>query len=336
MFRRAIILSALALMMPGVANAADETGWAAAISYSDARRGYTVLVLRDGAVVCEARSGSPEDAYELWSGTKSFVGIMAAAAVQDKLITLDEPVANTITEWAGVPLKKDVTLRHLLSMTSGQKSTIGKPPTYAEAVGQDLSAPPGTAFQYGPAPMQLFGEVLRRKLVAAGRSGDLQAYLAERILNPLGISVAQWRRGPDGNPLLPQGMILTAREWAKFGEFIRLGGTRDGKPLVDSAAFGDLFKGTSANPGYGLTWWLPHAGHGADPITASTDIGRRADELPRDLVVAAGAGDQRLYVIPSRQLVIVRQARLDLAALGPGADPATKWSDADFLKLLLD
>ena len=62
----------------------------------------------------------------------------------------------------------------------------------------------------------------------------------------------------------------------------------------------------------------------------------RAAELPRDLVLAAGAGDQRLYVIPSRGLVIVRQARLDLAALGPGADPATKWSDADFLRLLLD
>lgn len=336
MARYRIILAALALAAPGHAIAATGAGCAAATAYSDSRRGLSVLVLQNGAIVCDTHKGAAEEAYELWSGTKSFVGIIAAAAVQDGLLTLDEPVAATIREWSGTPLKKDVTLRHLLSMTGGQVSAIGKPPTYAEAAAQDLVAAPGTEFHYGPAPMQLFGEVLRRKLVAAGRPGDIETYLGDRILKPLGITVAQWRRGADGNPLLPQGMVLTAREWAKFGEFIRAGGTKDGKSLVDPVAFAELFKGSKANPGYGLTWWLPHIAPGADPVTASTDIGRRAAELPRDLVLAAGAGDQRLYVIPSRGLVIVRQARLDLAALGPGADPATKWSDADFLRLLLD
>lgn len=333
--RRLIILAAMAIAVPVQAIASDAPNCAAATAYSDARRGYSVLVLQNGTIVCDTHRGASRDAHELWSGTKSFVGVMAAAAVQDGLIALDEPVAATITEWGGIPLKRDVTLRHLLSMTSGQISKIGKPPTYAETVAQDLVAAPGTEFHYGPAPMQLFGEVLRRKLLAAGRKGDIEAYLADRILKPLGLSVAQWRKGPDGNPLLPQGMVLTAREWAKLGEFVRGGGMKDGKPLVDPATFAELFRGSNANPGYGLTWWLPHPAPVADPITASTDIGRRAAELPGDLVVAAGAGDQRLYVIPSRGLVIVRQARLDLAAFGPWADPATKWSDADFLKLLL-
>ena len=106
--------------------------------------------------------------------------------------------------------------------------------------------------------------------------------------------------------------------------------------LVDPVAFAEQFRGSAAHPGYGLTWWLPHPSATPDPVTAGSDIGRRAAELPKDLVVAAGAGDQRLYVIPSRKLVIVRQARLDLASFGPNADPARRWSDADFLKLLLD
>lgn len=330
------MLLAAASPASGAAPRSADAACKAATAYSDARRGFAVLVLRDGKAVCDTRTTPAETAHELWSGTKSFVGIMAAAAVQDGLLTLDEPVADTITEWANDPVRRKMTIRHLLSMTSGQGGTIGKPTTYIEAVAQKLSAVPGEKFQYGPTPMQLFGEVMRRKLAGAGRDADPHAYLKRRILGPLGIRVAAWRRGADGNILLPQGAVLTAAEWAKFGRFILDGGRHQGRMLVDPAAFAEQFKGSAAHPGYGLTWWLPHPAAVSDPVTAGSDIGRRAAELPEDLVVAAGAGDQRLYVIPSRGMVVVRQARLDLAAFGPAADPATRWSDADFLTLLLD
>lgn len=331
-----VLAMLLAAASPAGAPRSGDAGCAAATAYSDARRGFAVLVMRDGKPVCDTRSTPAEAPHELWSGTKSFVGIMAAAAVRDGLLTLDEPVAATITEWADDPVRRKMTIRHLLSMTNGQGGTIGKPPTYAEAVVQKLSAAPGEKFQYGPAPMQVFGEVMRRKLVRAGLDADPYAYLKRRILDPLGIHIAAWRRAADGNALLPQGAAMTAAEWAKFGRFILDGGRHQGRMLVDPAAFAEQFKGSAAHPGYGLTWWLPHASATPDPVTAGSDIGRRAAELPKDLVVAAGAGDQRLYVIPSRHMVIVRQARLDLASFGPNADPATRWSDADFLKLLLD
>ena len=70
-----------------------------------------------------------------------------------------------------------------------------------------------------------------------------------------------------------------------------------------------------------------------DIVTRSTDITEHAAELPADMVVAAGAGDQRLYVIPSRRLTIVRQAKLDIMALAAGK--RSGWSDAHFLDLLL-
>lgn len=305
----------------------------AAAAYSEAHRGVALLVLDHGRVVCERyRGGDAQTAHELWSGTKSFVGLMAAAAVQDGLLAIDEPAADTLTEWRSDPAKSTITLRMLLSMASGHPSAIGRPPGYADAVRIPLNAAPGTRFQYGPTPIQLFGEIMRRKLVARGQPGDPLAYLKRRILDPIGMRIGDWRAGPDGNPLLPQGAVLTAREWAKVGEFVRDGGKVRGKQIVDTATLADLFKPSRTNPTYGMTWWLPHAGGAPDVVTASTDIGRRSAELPEDLVVAAGAGDQRLYVIPSQGVTIVRQATLDIAAALRG-EPSG-WSDATFLAML--
>ncbi|MDK2768122.1 MAG: beta-lactamase family protein [Sphingomonas sp.] len=305
----------------------------AAERYSASHRGIAVLVLQDGKIVCEVYTGSnASTANELWSGTKSFVGIMAAAAVQDGLLTLDELAADTLVEWKGDPRKSTITLRQLLSMSAGQGGVIGRPPSYADAVRAPLASTPGTRFEYGPTPMQLFGEIMRRKLIAKGLDGNPLNYLKRRILDPIGLTIGSWRDGPDGNPLLPQGASLTSRNWAKLGEFVRNGGRLQGKPLVDPAAFDALFQPSALNPAYGLTWWLPHSPKMADPVTAGSDLGAHAADLPVDIVTAAGAGDQRMYVIPSLRLTIVRQARLDIAALTRGEKSG--WSDFAFLQTI--
>ena len=305
----------------------------AAAAYSAAHRGVSVLVLDQGRPVCEKYAvGDAATPNELWSGTKSFVGIMAAAGVQDGLLTLDERAAETLTEWKSDPRKATITLRQLLSMASGQGGVIGRPPGYADAIAAPLSSDPGTKFQYGPTPMQIFGEVMRRKLAAKGLDANPLVYLKRRILDPIGLKVGNWRNGIDGNPLLPQGAVLAAREWAKLGEFVRAGGKSDGKQLVDPATLAGLFQPSAVNPNYGLTWWLPHAPTVPDPVSSINDLGRRGAELPADIVMAAGAGDQRLYVIPSRGLTIVRQATLDIPAAMRGEKSG--WSDVDFLKTL--
>ncbi len=331
MQRTTLLLAAVAAVPALAAEPAPLPGCAAAIAYSEARNGVALLVLKDGKIRC--RSADVATPQELWSGTKSLVGLMAAAAVQDGLLTLDERASDTLAEWKNDPEKAEITVRQLLSMTGGQASTVGRPQGYLDSLKAPLSALPGSKFQYGPAPMQIFGEIMRRKLVAKGEDGHPRLYIERRILGPIGVNVGGWRSGPDGEPLMPQGLVLAAEEWAKIGEFVRAGGQVDGKPLVDQATLAELFKGSGANPAYGLTWWLPHATPTKDPVTASTDITAHADALPADMVVAAGAGDQRLYVIPSRRFTIVRQAKLDLAALAAGRKSG--WSDSHFLGLLL-
>jgi CubicO group peptidase (beta-lactamase class C family) len=125
---------------------------AAAIAYSEARRGVSVLVLQNGVRVCESYSagGSATTTQQLWSGTKSFSGVMAAIAVKDGLFTLDEKASDTITEWKADPLKSAITIRQLLSLTSGLvNETPSRPESYDDALKAPIRTAPGTAFAYG-------------------------------------------------------------------------------------------------------------------------------------------------------------------------------------------
>lgn len=336
MIGRMLAVLALLLAGGGPALAADGKGACAeAQAYSTARNGVSVLVLKDGKTVCEgyAGAGGPDRGWEIWSGTKSFNGLILAAAVQDGLITLDERVADTLPEWRDDPRKAKVTIRQLLSLTSGIETTVGRAPDYAGAAAAAVTAEPGTRFDYGAEPFQVFGAVMNRKLKAAGTGdADVLAYLKRRILDPSGVRWSNWRRTPSGDALLPQGAVFTAREWAKFGEFVRGGAMGDGRALVDPAVFAALFEGTSVNPAYGLTWWLARPG-GFGPRNAPVDFSDRADALQADLRMAAGAGKQRLYILPSCGLTVVRQASFRLRDARGGGP---QWSDYAFLKPIIE
>lgn len=318
----------LGLAAPALAGPCEE-----AAAYSDLRAGVSVLVLKDGQAVCEryTAGGGSARGWELWSGTKSFSGLIAAAAAQDGLLSLDEKVSDTITEWRDDPRKAGVTIRELLNLTSGLSTSIGRPPVYAGAIATPFTAEPGARFQYGAEPFQVFGAVMNRKLAAA-RTGDADvlAYLDRRILTPIGARPSGWRRTAAGEPLMPQGASFTAPEWAKVGEFVRAGGVVAGRPLVDPAALRAQFTGSRINPAYGVSWWLPGEG-GYGPRGTTSDFVTHAAELPKDLVIAAGAGYQRLYVIPSCGLTIVRQAPLLMSRRAE----TPEWSDFAFLTPIL-
>ena len=289
-----------------------------AVDYNAGKGGVSLVVLHKGALVFEnyPNRGGRDQAYELASGTKSFSGVIAAAAVQDRLLSLDERAADTLTEWRDDPQKSQITIWQLLSLTSGVKGGgVFRPPSYADAVARPMEHEPGTYFEYGPVNFQIFGEIMRRKLekFEGGRYDNAIDYLKTRILSPLDIHPAQWNE-KDGLPTMPSGADLTAREWARFGQFVLQGGNWKGMQLVDPAALAENFKGSAVNAAYGLTWWLNEQPGktvlaASRPMTAASDLFShpRRGELPDDLFMAAGAGGQRLYIIPSMDLVIVRQ-----------------------------
>lgn len=298
-----------------------------AAAYSRARRGVSLLVMQRGRILFEdyPSPGAPDRGWELASGTKSFTGVMAAAAVKDRLLDLNEPAAETLPEWRSDPLKRRITIHQLLSLESGlQAGAIGRPPTYAAAIETPTEYEPGAKFEYGPAPFQIFGEIMRRKTNA-----DPLHYLTRCIFEPLRIAPTDWRRGADGMPFMPQGAHFRARDWATFGEWVRRG---DGD-LVDRAALAQCFVPSHANPGYGMSWWLLRPGLIPPGRMAGVEVDAAMSERYGVIRMAAGAGDQRLYIVPDLDLVVARQANQILRGMfAPGQ---AHWSDADFLRILI-
>lgn len=308
---------ALSLAMSGFAHAQPESAakpspspFQPAADYLHSCNGHALLVYRDGRLLFEEylNDHRRDEPHRLASGTKSFVGVLAVMAVEDGLLKLDERVADTLTEWKADARKSQVTIRQLLTLTSGiAGGEVGDVPSYKEAVRvAEAKFSPGEKFQYGPVPFQCFGELLRRKLEP--REETVEGYLKRRLLDPSGLKPSFWRKDADGNPNLPSGALLTAREWAKFGLFVLNKGAWDGKQLVSEKLLAECFHGTQAHPAYGLTFWL-----------------NTSDERPRDLLMAAGAGKQKLYIVPSQKLLIVQFA-----------EAPRRFQERELMRLVLD
>jgi len=240
----------------------------AAAEYHQRHKPQALLVRRGAQTLFERYDGGfgAGDAHALYSGTKSFWGTAAIAAAQERLLLLDEPV------WRGA------TIRELLTLTAGVPfGGLGSAvPTYEKALASEERAAPGSTFTYGGIPLQIFGAVFSLRLAALGLTPH--EFLRERILQPAGVTVTSWRKLKDGTQPLPTGAFLTARDWCAYGDYV----------ARNAAKFAECFKGTAANPRYGLCWWL------APP------------RLPADLFYASGSGGQAMYVVPSESLVAVR------------------------------
>ena len=307
-------------------------------AYSRQSRGIAVIVVLQGDIVCEryGRGIEADQSWEIASGVKSFTAVMAAAAVQDGLLSLDERAAGTLTEWQADPERSAITVRQLLNQSSGLAlpRDSSRLPGYEAAIGMRAQNPAGEVFVYGPQHFQAFGELLRRKLEAAGLDATPAHYLGRRVLTPVGIQLGNWAT-IDGMPVLSEGASISPLDWARFGYFVLHDGDEDGTAMLDPVALSALFEPSSANPAYGLGWWLPHPRHAG--FRGSRQIGHLLDTLGAgedfpELYVAAGAGAQRLYLFPELDLVVVRMTR------GVTEDPATRnrnWSDRRFIEYLL-
>lgn len=313
--------------MPFAATAQERQAYEKAAAYSRDHGGVALAILRGGRLAFENYGrGNADTPHQLHSGTKSFWCAATAAAVADGLFALDEPVAATLGEWKDDAAKARVTVRQLLDFTSGLPAGVrqvrgASGDNFAKAIALPAEHEPGSTFVYGPSHLTVFGAFLKRRL-----NEDPLAFLQRRVLDPIGLSVASWRRDAAGNPTMAAGAALTAREWLKFGQFLLEGGRVEGRQIVAPEILAQCARGSAANPAYGLTLWLnDQPGLSPRDSRKRKEPARLVPDAPRDMLVAGGAGNQRLYVLPSQGMVIVR-----LAGRGAG------WKDAEFLKLVLE
>jgi CubicO group peptidase (beta-lactamase class C family) len=300
----------------------------AAAEYSSRHRGVSFLSIQDGRTLFEQNGNTP---HKIYSGTKAFWNLTALAAAEDGLLNLDDRVANIITSWQNNPQKARVTIRQLLDFDSGLEAQFFLQQTQSDdrdavALHARIVAEPGRAFIYGPGSLQVFHQILKEKL----HGNSPTRYLEHRILHRLGLDPQRYLPDRAGNPLLATGWILTARQWAKLGQVV----LAHGAPVISKNSIEQCWQGSLANRAFSLGWWNNRAapnGREFDFEAMLIPNWQNQDwqdaclcrDAPDDLIACIGSEGQRLYVIPSLRLVVVRQAN------------GGSFSDAHFLRLLL-
>jgi len=341
--RLAPLLLAFAVLLPGREAAAQLSADSirAAHRYSATHDGRGMIVKEGGRIRFEQYyNGYGGEPLHIYSGTKSFFGVLAVIAQEEGLLDLDERVAETLPEWRDDPRKRRITIRELLNFTSGLEDGFeeiyGRSPAdkLTLAVSLDATRDRGESFVYGPSHLQVFCEVLRRKL--ADRGVTYEEYLRRKLIRPLGIEITRWRDDAHGNVIPSAGMYMTGRDWLKFGEMINRGGRWKGRRLVETDSLVECFSGTEINPAFGLCFWVN--AHAAQPDARVFDVEERLEEeplpedwrraclcreAPVDLVVSLGSTFQRLYLVPSMELVVVHHGK-----------PGHEFRDDEFLRLL--
>ena len=338
-----IILFALAvsnLHTTGSAQLAS-TSIEAAQKYSASHNGIGLIVQERGQLRYEKYyNGYSGDPLHIYSGTKSFFGVLAVMAQEDRLFQLDDKASDTLTEWKSDPRKSEIRIRDLLNFTSGLETGFeeiygrSSADKIALAVSLKATRDRGQSFVYGPGHINAFCEILRRKLKPKRMS--YEQYLKKKLLSPLGINVSRWREDAHGNPIPSAGMYMTGKEWLKFGEFVNAGGRARGRQLVKTESLAECFRGNTINPAFGLCFWLngyaPQANSREvdveedlelDPMPENWSDACLAKGAPADLVVSLGSAFQRLYLVPSMGLVVVHHGK-----------PGHEFRDFDFLRIL--
>lgn len=298
---------------------------------------HAVLVVRHGTLVFEHYfSGAdehwgrsvgevafgPEIRHDERSATKSIVALVLGIAIERGMIkSLDESVLSFFPDYADLrtPEKDRITLRALVTMSSGLEWHEDDTPYTSEAnsenrmdnaadpfryaLQQAVVAPPGQVWNYNSGSTELIGAVLKK---ATGKSVD---ELARTLLfAPLGITDVEWPRNARGDPIAAGALRLRPRDLAKIGQLVLQHGAWNGTqvapaawieaataPQINVSGFNSFF--------YGYFFWLGRS---------------LADKTEVQWAAAVGLGGQRLFIVPSLDLVVVVNAGLYASRLqGP-------------------
>lgn len=284
-------------------------------------------------------AGSP--AYGIWQGrrsleshnpgsralsfsiTKSFAALAAAKAIDEGWLQADAPLTGILPEWRSDPRKSRITLRMLLNQTSGiapSPSVLyrGKIDKGKVALDLPMMDAPGTRFRYGPASWEVLAEVLHRVLQQQG--GTLEKFL-HRVMRRVGVSSPRWRQDAKGRYYLSTGAEFSIREMGKLGRVLGNLMSEKNDAGINASTFRNLASPRSANPMYSAgIWWNRNASrNGAsavlpeqvlDGVHDPTFWNRACLSTAADpgWLVLVGSGGKRVYVLPSRDLVIVRMS----------------------------
>lgn len=259
------------------------------------------MLVRHGKVLCEGHYAPylPDQLRTVFSLSKTFTSMAVGIAWGEGILDLDERVIDLFPEAlekSGVTPGKELsalTLRHLLRMSTGQPAE----PECEDDFPQDFlrgefADMPGEVFRYNTMATYMLSAALKQKGI------DLEEYLEEKLLAPMGIEGTRWQRDGSGTCMGGFGFSLVPEVIAKLGVLILQNGRWEGKQLVPEAYLklatakqidnGD--GGSEWNHGYGYQMWMcSHNAFRGDGMYGQLCIMHR--ETDSVLAVTAVTGD---------------------------------------------
>jgi CubicO group peptidase (beta-lactamase class C family) len=299
---------------------------------------YALIVLHRGVIQSEwyGPGWYRESLAQSQSMHETLVAMLTGIALDRGLIrSIDDPLGTYLAEWRADPRGR-TTLRQLLMMSSGlaQRGFSLNPAsddfgwlfgTHTESI--ILSTPqsdwaPGSMFDYNNINSELLGLLLQRR--TGKRYAEL---LSEYIWQPMGGEDALvWLDREGGSAHVSCCLMATAMDWARLGQLMLNRGQLNGREILPARWVDEMIATSTVHPWYGLQLWLGYP-RGPNPRSARREAMGAYDQkepfLARDVYYFSGHAAQRVYVVPSRELVIVRLGpAMGLRPLKPGWDNA--------------
>ena len=280
-----------------------------------------LLVLHGGEVVAEryGEGYGPDIRFTGWSMSKSVTGVLLGMMVADGRLRLDDTPPIPAWQRPGDP-RSGITLRHLLQMRSGLRHQEGADPAYESsevrmlfmdgrddmsgwAEAQSLEHEPGSTFQYSTATTVILSDIAAETIARGDSANARQAAMAEfvdaRLAVPLGMDSLVGEYDANGTLVGGSYFWATARDWAKFGEFLRNYGSVAGAQIVPRGWIEFMRRPSPASPDYGAQLWLNHP--------SGTERDNLFDgAIDEDIFAAIGHLGQYIIVAPDRRLTVVR------------------------------
>ncbi|MEQ8410824.1 MAG: serine hydrolase [Erythrobacter sp.] len=296
---------------------------AKAESYAAARNSNAFIVVKDGIVQHERYFGDTDRTTPIVSRSlaKPVTALLVGRAiVEGHIESLDQPVADFITEWQGDPAREKILVRHLLDMRTGllpqgfsrePQDILNRAylhPRHDEVIINDypVTHEAGTRYEYSNANAELVAPVIER---ATGMR--YSEYLTEALLEPIGAMGGEvWVNREGGTAHSGCCLLLPAQSWVRMAMLVMNDGMWEGERLLPEGYAEAMRTATEQNPHYGMGVWVagPYVEKRgfAHPSVPYGKVDHAEPYLDRDLALFDGNANQVVYMIPSQDMIVLR------------------------------